>query len=83
MPNNKIDRLDVNGRIPGRPEITIKHDPNDLGVEASGRSWPMQTHRICISDSSPPLIFCICSLHSVGIAQGITFMVRQVQAWMA
>lgn len=25
--------LIVNGRIPGRPEITIKDDPNDLGVE--------------------------------------------------
>ncbi|CDS00533.1 uncharacterized protein SPSC_02082 [Sporisorium scitamineum] len=25
--------LVVNGRIPGKPEITIKDDPNDLGVE--------------------------------------------------
>lgn len=33
LPSNNMDRLDVNGRIPGRPEITIKHDPNDLGVE--------------------------------------------------
>ncbi len=40
MPNNKIDRLDVNGRIPGRPENHHQARPQrPRRREASGRSW--------------------------------------------